>query len=140
MRQSPRAVTVARMTAAPLPEDLDYDPTAATPRPSPPINLGKTLAIIVATIAAIAGLVFVIWYNSDAQQATRACEAYLRDEVLRAPSTAKFSSEEFFDTDRPEVTGDVDAQNGFGAMLRSSFSCSMEKRAGDWVVTDGYVD
>jgi hypothetical protein len=115
------------------------DPTAATPTPPVQGGTGKTIAMVLATLAVIAGVVFVVWYNSDDQQAKRACEAYLRDQVLRAPSTAEFSSEQFFNTDRPEVFGSLDAENGFGAMIRSQFSCSMEQRGGDWVVTDGYV-
>jgi hypothetical protein len=59
--------------------------------------------------------------------------------VLTSPASAKYSGERFFATDSPEVAGNVDAQNGYGAMIRAHFRCNMKRVDGDWTVTDGYV-
>jgi hypothetical protein len=46
-------------------------------------------------------------------------------ERLRSPSSAEFSEVEFNNLDGKsfEIVGQVDSQNGFGAMLRGSFKC-----------------
>jgi len=59
-----------------------------------------------------------------------------KDEVtaaLKAPSTAEFSSVSASRTATYSwtVTGAVDAQNGFGAQIRSRFVCTMEVRESD---------
>lgn len=68
------------------------------------------------------------------------CAAYTRT-MLKSPASAKFP-----DHDDPAITysggGDaytitahVDAQNSFGAMIRSNFTCQAEKREGKWTAT-----
>jgi hypothetical protein len=62
-------------------------------------------------------------------------------EQLRAPSTAKFCD---FDEARISsngansytVVGWVDAQNGFGAMLRNRFVCKLHKNGDTWYRDD----
>ncbi len=48
---------------------------------------------------------------------------------LKAPSTAKFSNERFTIVENPYcwVIGEVDAQNSFGAMLRKTYACKLQK-------------
>lgn len=56
---------------------------------------------------------------------------------LKAPSTAQFSQESIagMTETRWKVSGVVDAQNGFGAMLRQRYSCQADKDgAGGWTV------
>lgn len=64
------------------------------------------------------------------------CEDILRDQVLRTPSTAEFPGVTTVMTD-DRITIDVvgtdilyrswvDAQNGFGAQVRSRFTCTMD--------------
>lgn len=70
-------------------------------------------------------------------QAKWACREAIRA-ALAAPSTAKFPNHNEFSF-RPnaggyDVTGHVDAQNSFGAMLRSQFTCSLEKIGDEWRV------
>jgi len=76
--------------------------------------------------------------NSPGHRAIKACEAWVSGQLV-APATAKFSGEQFFDTADPEVTGNVDAENEFGALLRSQFSCNMARSGDDWTVADGDV-
>jgi hypothetical protein len=62
-----------------------------------------------------------------------ACEALVKDK-LRSPGTAEFGSiwdgENSTATDNGDgtwhVEGQVDSQNGFGAMVRSVFTCTIE--------------
>lgn len=95
------------------------------------------MTVLVLAIA-VGILIYKNVINSPAHQAIKACETYTLGE-LKSPSSAKFSDEQFFETDDPEVTGSVDSQNGFGAMLRSHFSCSMVNGSDGWTVSDGYV-
>lgn len=56
--------------------------------------------------------------------AISACEDWVKDK-LKAPATAKFSNSRASGTGPWTVTGDVDAQNSFGAMIRTSWTCSI---------------
>jgi hypothetical protein len=63
------------------------------------------------------------------------------EERLRAPSTAKFC--DFKEArvsvdggDSYTVVGWVDAQNGFGAMLRNNFVCKLHKTGNSWYLDD----
>ena len=50
------------------------------------------------------------------------CQNVVRDN-LRSPSTADFVG--FPEVNGSIITGQVDAQNGFGATVRSSFQCTI---------------
>jgi len=52
------------------------------------------------------------------------CEDQVK-ERLKAPSTAKFDNEEASGSGTWTVTGTVDSQNSFGAMLRADFRCTV---------------
>lgn len=71
----------------------------------------------------------------DEYDAYTACENWV-EERLRAPSTADFSGvgdSEITKTDAGyDVTGYVDAENGFGAQIRTGFTCRMELTADSW--------
>lgn len=62
------------------------------------------------------------------------CEKFIKDQ-LKAPSTADFSS--IFDTtisgsgDDYTVVGTVDAENSFGALLRSNYTCEVHDDGDD---------
>ena len=53
-----------------------------------------------------------------------ACEQYVTDN-LKSPSTADFTGTTASGAGPFTVTGEVDSQNGFGATVRSSFSCTV---------------
>lgn len=63
---------------------------------------------------------------------------------LKAPSTAKFPSAEYTATDlgggRWRVSSYVDAQNGFGAMLRSQWTVEMEATGETWKLVKCSID
>ncbi len=55
-----------------------------------------------------------------------ACENVVKN-GLKSPSTASFSNETATGTDgQYTVTGDVDSQNSFGAMIRNHFTCESD--------------
>jgi hypothetical protein len=63
--------------------------------------------------------------EARADDALVTCQQFVTDR-LKAPSTAEFSGHEIINAD-PQwtVRGAVDAQNGFGAMLRSNYVCTV---------------
>lgn len=67
--------------------------------------------------------------------AYRACERAVETQ-LRAPSTADYSgfsgSEVTSSGDDFHVSGHVDSENGFGAQVRSSFTCVLEHAGDNW--------
>ncbi len=58
------------------------------------------------------------------QGAMIACEDMLRDQ-LKAPDSADFTGTTATGSGPWTVTGQVDAQNSFGASLRSAWSCEV---------------
>jgi len=78
--------------------------------------------------------------ESSQAQAIRLCEDSVRGD-LKAPATARFSGESYEKTSTigALVTGSVDAENGFGALLRTSFRCSLVVADGKWTVSDSTV-
>lgn len=91
---------------------------------------GKWKRIIVATIIVVAlGVGLEIWFLvSPTRKATRECEEFVREQ-LKAPATATFSNEEtsrYPGSDLILVTGDVDAQNSYGALLRNDYNCLVD--------------
>ncbi|GAW57330.1 hypothetical protein [Nocardioides sp. PD653] len=72
--------------------------------------------------------------EGDAQEA---CEGYVRDS-LKSPSSAEFSEAEA--TERGEygftVSGSVDSENGFGAMIRNRYECRVNSIGDDWLLID----
>lgn len=103
-----------------------------------PTWAAMTFAVLVVT-GLVLLLAFVINPVTDGKsQPIKACEAWVLDQLV-SPASARFSNETWFDTDNPEVVGEVDSQNGFGALLRSEFHCSMVHGADGWSVADGFV-
>jgi len=88
---------------------------------------GKWKLIIVAVLATALALWFGI-SKSPSRTATNNCEGFVR-ERLKAPATAKFSNEKIIAIDGKLyiVTGDVDSQNSYGAMLRSNYNCLVSR-------------
>lgn len=66
-------------------------------------------------------------------QAKEACREGVQDQ-LKSPSSARFSDEEAEETGegRYLVTGSVDSENGFGAMIRNDYACKVSETAGSW--------
>ena len=54
---------------------------------------------------------------------TDACHTAVRDR-LKSPGTAQFGGEFRRESTTPELTGYVDSQNGFGALVRATWGCT----------------
>ena len=66
-------------------------------------------------------------------EARAQCRGAVKDK-LKAPATAKFSDESVTGSDPDSVwfvSGAVDSQNSFGALIRSSFECSVTFKSGE---------
>lgn len=68
-------------------------------------------------------------YRFDEFTAQVACESAVKN-MLKAPATASFSSWKRKQNNDGtfSVSGEVDSQNGFGAVLRSRFSCTVRDK------------
>jgi len=82
--------------------------------------------------------------NTDDQQVRFAVKRAVEG-VLKAPSTAKFQNPNDFLVKKLaanvwEVSGHVDAQNGFGAMIRNHFRITLSKAPnGEWKPLDADI-
>jgi hypothetical protein len=63
------------------------------------------------------------------------CHNFIR-QVLLAPSSAKFTPGTVYtfkdQENKYRATGYVDAQNGFGALIRNYYSCDLQYKGGEW--------
>lgn len=64
--------------------------------------------------------------------AEHACQELVKDR-LKSPASAKFSGLSHTGTgDEYTVTGSVDSQNSFGALMRSDFVCTVRANGDSW--------
>lgn len=109
-----------------------------TPPPEAKGGTGWGCLGIVVAIIALAVSCSVIGGGTDgggaptSYEAERQCQDWIRDQLL-APSSAQFS--ETSSVGGPAswtVNGMVDAENGFGAMLRSAWTCDIRLDGDMW--------
>lgn len=64
--------------------------------------------------------------REDGIMAEIMCEEFVKDR-LKAPATAEFSNQraESIGDQRWDVTGTVDSENSFGALIRSNYRCDI---------------
>lgn len=106
----------------------------STGTPAEPVHQKKKAGIGCATIAVgIVAIAFLISQCSDSGSdsndgggrygAQSVCEQFVEDR-LKSPSTADFSDTETSNVgDLWTVTGAVDSENSFGAMIRNTYRC-----------------
>lgn len=104
-------------------------PPSAPKKNSPVIGCG-VLAVVAVLALVFSGVFNKTPPDGDKYSAAAMCEKFVSKQ-LRAPATAKFSGTE--DTTitplgngRWKAVGYVDAQNGFGALIRNDYSCTVE--------------
>lgn len=80
-------------------------------------------------------------YNSKKWDVLDMAERHLKNNYLKAPSTAKFkhipedsisNAVQKIGPNRYRVTSYVDAQNSYGAMIRTNFTIEIYKKRGSW--------
>jgi hypothetical protein len=110
----------------PFPVDTPTNPRTHRPKRRTGLLIGAAAAVLV---IAAAGLTVALWPHAPAkpsrtEQATQVCEDQIRNQ-LKSPATAQFTNVSAADRDWDGIylTGDVDAQNSFGAMLRTRWTC-----------------
>lgn len=92
-----------------------------------PLKRHEKLGLVALVIASLYGC--GVWANGpdperDREAARIACEDRVKD-GLKAPSSANFQRPIITDTgeNKWRIKGEFDAQNGFGAMIRSTYVC-----------------
>lgn len=94
-----------------------------------PVFGGVAIVLVLAISAAFNG---GSSSSDNTVEAQIACESRVKD-ALKSPSTADFS-DDVTGSGPYTVTGTVDSENSFGAMLRSEFQCTV-KVTGDQTFT-----
>lgn len=130
-----------------------------TQQPSPPLGqhmrpvIWVMAALAAVTVASAVAAVALVVFAGDSQPgaedpaagAKRACTEEFVPAKLKAPATAKFSDVEIASVDTSSVgetytvTGSVDSQNGFGALIRSEFTCITHLDGGRWELNSAAV-
>ncbi|WP_334156615.1 hypothetical protein [Oryzomicrobium sp.] len=66
------------------------------------------------------------------------CQSYIK-QLLKAPASAQFSRPKFYGANDGMViaAGTVDAQNGFGVLIRNGYECQLIKGERSWVLIGG---
>jgi len=108
------------MTDEPMPA-----PVAAPASPPAKRRGGIGCLVVIGLFAAVIAVFVTIGATAGPNleiSAQIACENLVSDQ-LKSPATAEYNDKAVGKGSRWTVTGTVDAQNGFGAMLRSSFQC-----------------
>lgn len=91
---------------------------------------GAVVVSVTITLVALTVIGIAPW--SGKQQAIHACEDAMTA-GLKSPTTAKYVNVSASSTAGGwDVIGQVDAQNGFGAMVRTTWECSASNQAGRW--------
>lgn len=79
--------------------------------------------------------------HSDAAALT-VCQQHISG-LLKAPASAKFSAPDVYGTKDEDKTagvrGVVDAQNSFGVLIRSNYTCILERRSYSWAVESAFL-
>lgn len=115
--------------------DTGHDPSKP-PRPFP-----RVLTYVIAAAAVVVGLAIMgkamqgsssSSGDGDRASARSVCYDFVRDR-LKAPATAQFSETEIESSGNQwTVSGSVDAQNSFGALIRNNYTCVTTVQSGQW--------
>lgn len=116
-----------------------------TPTQVPPRRRRWPWIAAAGAVAAIAagGSAYALAPNDEGEAADR-CQAAITAK-LKSPSTAKYGEPTVTSSDGDfgsyyQVFGTVDAQNGFGAMIRGAYHCkATHEKDGRWLVTESSV-
>lgn len=97
------------------------------------LAVGKRAAVVLAVVVGVPALVYLVHDPNGGGGAARECRAYVEDR-LEAPASAEFGDvyDSKDDQGRWQITGHVDSQNGFSAMVRNTYTCTVTRENGYW--------
>ncbi|WP_416957828.1 hypothetical protein ACNKF0_09540 [Nocardioides sp. T5] len=97
------------------------------------VAVWKRLVVVLAVVVGVPALVYLVRDPNGAGGATRECREQV-EERLKAPASAEFGDtyDSLDDQGRWEIAGEVDSQNGFGAMVRNVYTCTVTRENGWW--------
>ncbi|GLZ79246.1 hypothetical protein Afil01_40530 [Actinorhabdospora filicis] len=123
------------------PEDVIYESRAARRKAALQALPWKALIVLMALVAALATLVVTVMADRPEaetreptleSQAATACEGFV-SQRLKAPATVSFvNTTAVASVSGYRVVGEVDAQNSFGALIRTAYTCEVTRRNGNW--------
>lgn len=102
-------------------------------KPSTPQIIASVAVVVIVLVCAIGYVVSLGDDDEPGGDSTMAeimCEDFI-EERLKAPATAEYEHSTTFTNPAYRVTGTVDSENGFGAMIRSEFTCVVEPKGED---------
>lgn len=121
---------------------MPWDQAPATPRKPKTETPWWAYAIVIGIIAVVG--ICVARVNSGSSEvgseemradAKRACQEEFIPDRLKAPKTAAFSDVKILPVGGGyTVSGSVDSQNAFGALVRASFTCSVHLDGDQWIL------
>lgn len=112
------------------PDPGSWEPSNATPRRGSGVKVGCLVTIGILVLGGVIGGLSSCGKGSKPYDPNNEFEvkAQCEDRVksmLKAPSTAKFDNETATGSGTWTVTGTVDSENGFGALLQAEFQCTV---------------
>lgn len=132
--------------------DLLASGLSATAAAVPPSAKGSGCGgTIIGLLGIILALLFVAFLSQGAKPtgpsragAFLACKQFVTKR-LRAPATAKFTNSSeavvnLLSDNEWAVASHVDSQNGFGAMIRSTFTCTVKPEGDNWRLIEIKID
>ena len=122
---------------------------SAPPQPAPPARRSRLLWVGAATAVALVaagGAAYAIRSGgTDEDTAVERCRTAITAK-LKSPATAKYADKVDVTTQKGDfgtyfqVFGMVDAQNGFGALVRGAYHCKVTRESdGSWRVDESSV-
>lgn len=102
------------------------------------IGIVVALVVVIGFVGCVASSINSDRDPNNADEAIAQCEARI-EKLLKAPSTAAFASTATSDGSWV-VKGTVDSQNGFGAMVQSSYQCTVDIHDDAATTTVDYLD
>ncbi|MEV1331111.1 hypothetical protein AB0J20_16215 [Micromonospora costi] len=117
------------------------EPTPAAGPPQRPARRWPWVVAAAAVVLVVAGGAAWALMPGDEGEAVDRCQAAVSDK-LKSPSTAEYGDVTVTSEDGNfgtyyVVTGEVDAQNGFGATVRGEYRCKVNRESdGNWLVVE----
>lgn len=132
------ARTVAQMSDSI--DDVELGKLAVKPK-KPPVGVWIGAAVVVAVMALVISVVVKGGGPADPKtDAKLICQENFIAARLKAPATAKYLDVTVTQLgDVYTVTGSVDSENSFGALIRSTFTCKVKDSGDQWLLQSATV-